>query len=127
MSQFLFATLANIGGPTALWGRMNLAHGRAAGTPRYRAAYALAFATFSIRPLMILGNHPISVFDFRKHRRTVTYVGAHELGSRPRCWNASLPSRIRACVCYFCYFFDPPFDFPRESPLAHGVALSHRR
>jgi hypothetical protein len=37
-------------------------------------------------------------------------------GSRPRCWNASLPSRIRACVCYFCYFFDPPFDFPRESP-----------
>ena len=27
-----------------------------------------------------------------------------------------LPSRIRACVCYFCYFFDPPFDFPRESP-----------
>jgi len=30
--------------------------------------------------------------------------------------NASLPSRIRACVCYFCYFFDPPFDFPRESP-----------
>ena len=28
----------------------------------------------------------------------------------------SLPSRIRACVCYFCYFFDPPFDFPRESP-----------
>jgi len=45
-----------------------------------------------------------------------SYVGAHELGSRPRCWNASLPSRIRACVCYFCYFFDPPFDFPRESP-----------
>src|SRR5262249_4331948 len=61
------------------------------------------------------------------HRRTDSYVGAHELGSRPRCWNASLPSRIRACVCYFCYFFDPPFDFPRESPLAHGVALSHRR
>src|SRR5215471_6992618 len=55
-----------------MWGRMNLAHGRAAGTPRYRAAYALAFATFatfSIRPLIFLGNHPISVCYFSKHRR----------------------------------------------------------
>src|SRR5215467_1665793 len=102
-------------------GRMNLAHGRAAGTPRYRAAYALAFATFaafSISPLLFLGNHPISVFYFSKHRRTDSYVGAHELGSRPHCWkrlatephndadywsdrHAALPSRIRACVCYF--------------------------
>ena len=39
----------------------------AAGTPRYRAAYALAFATF---PLIFLGNHPISVCYFSKHRRT---------------------------------------------------------
>src|SRR5262249_14900222 len=30
-------------------------------------------------------------------------------------------------LCYFCYFFDPPFDFPSHREIAaHGRAAGHR-